>query len=378
MPFTSQRAKIVLTAKEKQVLTAISKSRTEPKSRIERAQMILGYAEGQSINSLAKRLDTNRPKIERTVDRAVGYGVLTALNDLPRKGAAPKITKEARAWFLSIACTKPKDLGLASEFWTYQAMAKYIRDNCEEAGHPSLNQLQKGTVSKLLAKSDVKPHKQTYYLEKKDPNFSVKMSQVLHVYKEVELFKADKKPSEMIAILSYDEKPGMQAVENISPELSPVPGKYPNWGRDYEYKRHGTLSLLASIDLLTGKIYAQVKDRHRSKEFVEYLKGLNELYPKGFKIKIILDNHSSHISKETQAFLKTIPNRFEFVFTPVHASWLNLIEVFFSKMTRSFLRGIRVKSKDELQNRILKYIDEVNQMPTVFKWKWKMENIIIA
>ncbi len=378
MPFTSERAKIVLTAKEKQALKAISKSRTEPKSRVERAQMILGYSEGQSISSLAKRLGTNRPKIERTIDRAVGYGVLTALNDLPRKGATPKITKEARTWFLSIACTKPKDLGLASEFWTYQALAKYIRDNCKEAGHPSLGQLQKGTVSKILAKSDVKPHKQSYYLEKKDPNFSVKMSQVLHVYKEVELYKTDKKTSEMIAILSYDEKPGMQAIENISPELSPVPGKYPNWGRDYEYKRHGTLSLLASIDLMTGKIYAQVKSRHRSKEFVEYLKGLNKLYPKGFKIKIILDNHSSHISKETKAFLKTIPNRFEFIFTPVHASWLNLIEVFFSKMTRSFLRGIRVKSKDELKNRILKYIEEVNQMPTVFKWKWKMDNIIIA
>ena len=379
MPFKSQRAKIILTAKDSEQLQTISKSRTESKSRVERAQMILGYAQGEPINSLAKRLGTNRPKIERTVDRAIGYGALTALNDLPRKGATPKISKEDRAWFLSIACTKPKVLGFAAERWTYQALADYIRGHCEQAGHPSLAKLQKGTVSKLLAKSDLKPHKQSYYLEKKDPDFSVKMSQVLHVYKEVELYKSNKaSQKEMVAIFSYDEKPGIQAIENIAPDLPPVPGKYSSWASDYEYKRHGTLSLLASIDLLTGKIYAQVKERHRSKEFVEYLKGLDELYPKAVKIKIILDNHSSHISKQTKQYLKTVPNRFAFIFTPVHASWLNLIEVFFSKMTRSFLRGIRVKSKQELQNRILKYIDEVNQMPTVFQWKWKMEDINIA
>ncbi len=378
MPFESKRAKISFTTKEQQTLEVISKSRVEAKSRGERAKMLLGYWKGQSINSIAKQLGTSRPKVERTVDRAIGYGILTSLNDLPRKGATPKITNEARAWFLSIACTKPKDLGMASEFWTYNALAKYVRGNCKQAGHLSLGEIQKGTVSKILSKSDVKPHKLSYYLEKKDPDFDRKMSQVLHVYKEVALYKANKPEGSMIAILSYDEKPGMQAIENTATDLSPIAGKHPNWGRDHEYKRHGTVSLLASIDLITGKIYARVEDRHRSREFVEYLKGLDELYPVSFKIKIILDNHSAHISKETKAFLKTVPNRFEFVFTPVHASWLNLIEVFFSKMTRSFLRGIRVKSKKELKDRILKYINEINEMPTIFKWKWKMEDLTIA
>jgi len=378
MPFKSKRAKITLSTIEQQTLESISRSRVDAKSRVERAKMILCYWKGESINSIAKKLGTNRPKIERTVDRAIGYGVLTSLNDLPRKGATPKITNEARAWFLSIACTKPKNLGMASEFWTYNALAKHVRDHCKQAGHPSLSKIQKGTVSKILSKSDVKPHKLSYYLEKKGPDFDRKMSQVLHVYKEVALYKAKKAEQPMVAILSYDEKPGMQAIENIAPDLSPMLGKHPNWGRDYEYKRHGTLSLLASIDLITGKIHARVENRHRSKEFVAYLKDLDQLYPASFKIKIILDNHSAHISKETKAFLKTVPNRFEFVFTPVHASWLNLIEVFFSKMTRSFLRGIRVKSKEELSNRILKYIDEINEMPTIFKWKWKMNDLTIG
>ena len=378
MPFESQRPKIKLTAKEHEVLTTISKSRTEAKSRVERARMILAYANDESINSIANKLNTNRPRVERTIDRATGFGVLTALNDLPRKGTTPKITKEAIVWFLSIACTKPKDLGFASELWTYESLAKYIRDNCHDAGHPSLEKISKGTVSKILSKSDVKPHKIAYYLEKKDADFDIKMTQILHVYKEVELYKAKGDSEHMVAILSYDEKPGIQAIENIAPDLAPKPKIHPTWGRDYEYKRHGTVSLLASIDLLNGKIFGQIHDRHRSKEFVGFLKGLDELYPPDFKIKIILDNHSSHISKETKTFLKTVPNRFEFVFTPTHASWLNIIEVFFSKMTRTFLRGLRVESKTELKERILKYLDEVNEMPTIFKWKWKMEDIIVG
>lgn len=378
MPFKRKRAEIVLSSKDRDTLITISKSRTEAKSKVDRSKMLLAYSAGNSINSIAKTLNTNRPKVERTIDKAIEFGAITALTDLPRKGSPPRITKEAKAWLLSIACTKPKDLGFASEFWTYSALAKYVRENCKNSGHPSLHKVQKGTVSKILSKSDVKPHKISYYLVKKDADFEKKMTQVLHVYKEVELYKTMAKEQPMTAIFSYDEKPGIQAIQNIASDLSPGPGVYPYWSRDYEYKRLGTLSLLASIDLLTGKIYGEVHDRHRSKEFIEYLNGLNKLYPPEFKIKIILDNHSSHISKETRAFLKTVPNRFEFVFTPVHASWLNLIEVFFSKMTRSFLRGIRVNSKQELKERLLMYIEEINQMPTVFKWKWKMNDLSIC
>jgi len=377
MPFKSKRPELVLTNKEKEELERISRSRNESKVHVERSQILLFYSQGRSINSIAKEMNTNRPRIERTVDKAMSFGVLTALNDLPRKGANPKITKEAKAWLISIVCTKPKDFGLSPEFWTYSQLVKYIRENSHKAGYPTLEKISKGTISKILAKSDIKPHKMTYYLEKKDPEFEKKMAQVLHVYKEVEMFKKENNKGTKMAILSYDEKPGIQAIGNIAADLKPIPKLYSNWARDYEYKRYGTLSLLASIDLLTGEVYGEVHERHRSREFVEFLKNLDSKYEKDVKIKIILDNHSAHVSKETKAYLKTVPSRFEFVFTPVHASWLNLIEVFFSKMTRSFLRGIRVKSKKELKDRILKYIKEVNEMPTIFSWKWKMDGIVI-
>ena len=129
------------------------------------------------------------------------------------------------------------------------------------------------------------------------------------------------------------------------------------------------------MDLLTGEIIPLVSDTHKSMDFIQFLKILNNKYPKGDKIRIILDNHSAHTSKETQQYLNTVPGRFELIFTPKHGSWLNLIESFFSKMTKQMLRGIRVKSKDELIERIYKYINEINTEPVVYRWKYKMDEI---
>ena len=147
-------------------------------------------------------------------------------------------------------------------------------------------------------------------------------------------------------------------------------------------KRQGWLfnpvSLLGGIDLHTGEVHALVRDRHRSREFIEFLKILDEKYPDDWIIRIVLDNHSSHISKETKNYLKTKPNRFHFVFTPTHGSWLNLVESFFSKIARSFLRHIRVDSKMELVERIYQGIDEINKAPVVFRWRYKMDEIAVV
>src|SRR6266436_5709989 len=113
--------------------------------------------------------------------------------------------------------------------------------------------------------------------------------------------------SKRVAIVSYDEKPGIQALATTAPDLPPEPGVHATFARDHEYKRHGTVSLLAGIDLLTGKVHAFVKDRHRSREFIEFLKLIDAAYPTHTAIKLILDNHSAHISKETRAWLAEQP-----------------------------------------------------------------------
>jgi transposase len=192
------------------------------------------------------------------------------------------------------------------------------------------------------------------------------------------LREAGRDVSSMIAILSYDEKPGIQAIGTTSVDLPAVPGTYSTILRDYEYVRRGTVSLLAGIDLLTGTVHGLPVDRHRSREFIQFLQIVDSAYPKTATIRMILDNHSAHISKETRGYLASVPNRFDFVFTPKHGSWLNIVETFFAKMAHTFLRSIRVESKQELKDRMLKYLDEVNAEPVVFRWRWTLGSIAEA
>jgi hypothetical protein len=185
---------------------------------------------------------------------------------------------------------------------------------------------------------------------RRDPEFKEKMAEVLCIYREVKIIKetaatSKKKPNDAVAVVSYDEKPGIQAIATTAADLPPEPGVHTTFARDYEYKRHGTVSLLAGIDLLTGKVHALVKDRLRSREFIEFLNLLDAAYPAHTAIKLILDNHSAHISKRpklgSQINLRAPPCRFEFTFTPTHGSWLNLVEGVFSKLARSIPRHIQ-------------------------------------
>jgi len=361
-------------------LLTISRSRTEPASRVERAQMLLAYREKPSFFAVGQRLGVHHQTVQRCIERALAYGPLMALDDRPRPGKEPTITPEAKAWLVSLACDKAKEHGYPHELWTTRLLARHAREHAPAAGHECLANLVQGTVCKILGQEEIKPHKVRYYLERRDAEFEQKMAEVLCVYREVQILKKAaakakkaKKPGKPVTIVSYDEKPGIQAIATTAPDLPPVPGTYATFARDYEYKRHGTLSLLAGIDLLTGKVHALVKERHRSREFIEFLKLLNAAYPAGTAIKLILDNHSAHISRETQAWLATQPaGRFAFTFTPKHGSWLNLIEGFFSKFARSVLRHIRVTSKQELKERIMLGIKDVNRYPVIHTWSYKL------
>jgi transposase len=377
MPFRSSRASLTLSAEEKERLSEISRSRTDSKQGTERAKILLAYAQGFSVSEIAREQRTNRPRVERTIDKALQFGAVPSLHDLAGRGRKPEKTSEAIAWVVALACQKPKDLGYAAELWTTSSLAQHIRMHCEQAGHPSLRKLARGTVSKILAGHDLRPHKVRYYLERRDPDFDSKMMQVLCVYRQVEMLRSSEgEPG--VAILSYDEKPGIQAIGTTGPDLPPVPSLHQAHAREFEYVRFGTLSLLAGIDLSTGHVHGLVTERHRSREFIEFLTMVHDYYPATTRIRVILDNHSAHVSKETRAFLATRPNRFEFIFTPTHGSWLNLIETFFSKLARSILRGIRVESKEDLKHRIELALRELNESPVVFRWKYKLDELSVT
>src|SRR5438067_5177265 len=371
-----QAVELAMSEAEIEALTALSRSRTEPASRVSRATMLLAYRENPSFFAVGRRLGVHHQTVQRCVERAVAYGALAALDDRPRPGKEPVITPEAKAWLVSLACDKAKEHGYPHELWTTRLLARHAREHGPTAGHECLAKLVQGTVCKILGHEEVKPHKVRYYLERRDAQFEQKMAEVLCVYREVQVLKKaakSRKSCKPVAIVSYDEKPGIQAIATTAPDLPPVPGVHPTFTRDHEYKRQGTLSLLAGIDLLTGKVHALVKDRHRSREFIEFLELLDAAYPTRTAIKLILDNHSAHISRETRTWLAAQPaGRFEFTFTPKHGSWLNLVEGFFSKFTRSVLRHIRVTSKHELKQRIIAGIEDVNRYPVIHSWSYKL------
>ena len=261
-------------------LTRIARSRTEPASWVERARMLLAYRESPSFYAVGRSIGVTHQTVERCVRRAQTFGVMAALDDSPRPGREPVITEEARTFVVDLACRKAKDLGYPHELWTTRLLAGHIREHGPKAGHACLSTLAQGTLCKILAAQEVKPHKMRYYLERRDPEFEAKMAEVLCVYREVELLKqsggeqqAGEAPE--VAIVSYDEKPGVQAIGTTAPDLPPVPRRRPSFSRDHEYVRRGTLSLLAGIDLVTGIVHASVEERHRSREFVAFLQKLD-------------------------------------------------------------------------------------------------------
>lgn len=368
----TKRAELHLTTPQRDKFDQLSNSRTAPLREVQRAKILLHYANNIPILQIQKLVNVSRPTIYKCIDKALATGADAGLKDFYHRPFEPTIDDAAKAWVINIACTKPKDHGLAAELWTLSELAKYTRNHAPSAGYVSLSKAAKATVWRILSANDIRPHKIKYYLERRDPDFDLKMQEVLMVYQEVNLQNdqqsTDNSPPGVITV-SVDEKPGVQAIKNIAADLPPKPKQHSSVGRDYEYKRLGTVSILAALDLHTGKILAQIHDRHRSREFIELLKELDAYYPKASTIRIVLDNHSAHVSKETMKYLASRPGRFVYVHTPKHGSWLNLIESAFSKMARSFLRHIRVSSKNELKERILKGIKEINAAPVVFRWK---------
>lgn len=373
--------RITISEEDVAYLKSLIKTRTIQSQVVDRARILLWKSEAKTDKAIADGLGISVNTVRRCVDRYLNSGIDLAIFDDERSGRPVEITDDAKAWIVSTACQKPCDLGYAAELWTLSALHRHIQAHAEEAGYPRLKAVTKPWLQKYLKKMDIKPFRIKYYLERKDPDLEDKMHDVLLVYKQVEMqFGEDgtvtiPESGHQTHTVSYDEKPGIQAIANKYPDHTPTKENgYVR--RDYEYVRLGTLSLLAGIDLLTGNVIPLVSQTHKSCDFIEFLKILDAKYPESDTIRLILDNHSAHTSKETRRFPATLPEgRFVFVFTPTHTSWLNMIESFFSKMTKQMLKGIRVNSKDELSERIYRYFDEINADPIVYHWTYKMDEI---
>src|SRR3979490_2831206 len=221
----SRRSKLVLSDEDRTELEQFSRSRTLPHREAQRAAIILGYYAGESIASMGRRLGMTRLSVSKWVAKALAVGPMAALKDSYHRPKEPAIGDDAKAWVVHLACSKPKDLGYAAEVWSRQALARHVREHAVKAGFPVLSRAAKATVHRILAEQPLHPEKVKYYLERRDPDFDAKMREVVLVYQEVALQnerRANGGASSRIITVSVDEKPGLQAIANTSPDLPPV------------------------------------------------------------------------------------------------------------------------------------------------------------
>ena len=216
MPFATKRQPLRLTADEKQRLEVLRRSRSAEKRETLHAAILLDLANGMSDNAVASRNGVNRHTVALCVRKFLQFGLDAALGELPRPGKSRQIPDDAIAWVLHCACQKPKDLGYSYELWTYALLQRHVRKHCLEASHPSLLQLSRSRLHRILTQGEIRPHRIRYYVERRDPEFEPKMVEVLHVYKEVDIVNHElvggtlKEPA--VVTISYDEKPGIQAL----------------------------------------------------------------------------------------------------------------------------------------------------------------------
>src|SRR3954466_14024327 len=209
-----QAVELAMTDEEIENLASIARSRSEAARRVERAQILLAYRQKPSFFAVGQELGQHHQTVQRCIERALAYGPVAALDDRSRPGKEPTITPEAKAWLVSLACDKAKDHGYPHELWTTRLLARHAREHGAVAGHACLANLVQGTVCKILGKEEIKPHKVRYYLENRDAEFEQKMAEVLCVYRQVAVLRKakSKRRGRSVAIISSDEKPGIQAI----------------------------------------------------------------------------------------------------------------------------------------------------------------------
>jgi len=339
--------KLAISDSDRVYLESLVRSRTSQAQFVQRARIILLKASGMPIDEIADKVGIDRKTVMLCINKYKENGADSALCDAPGRGRAHEITEEEKSWIVNIVCQRPYDLGCPEEAWTYTRLADYINKNAEAAGFPRLSTISRSGIRNILDDEEIKPGKIRFYLKKNNSDSEIKTREILVLFKQIET--------------QLDEEGQIRPSGEII--INSVP-----------YVRHGTFSLLAGIDLFSGEAITLITETQESSDFSDFLKMLDVKFAKDEIIRLILDNFSARRSKETRAFLAGMPGRFEFVFTPIHGSWLNVIENFFTKISRQILKGIRVSSKEELAKRISQYFNDINEEPVLFSFKYKIND----
>ena len=331
-------------------LERLTRSRITPHRVVERAQIVLASAEGEPGSVICERLSVSRPTVTLWLDRYESEGVSGLLSDRPRSGRPKEITPADEAAIIDRTLhTKPP--GEESTHWSTRLMAK-------ATGY------HHATIARIWRSNGLKPHRVDWFKLSRDPEFVAKLRDVVGLYLH---------PPERAVVFAFDEKSQIQALDRTQPGLPLKKGRAGTMTHDY--KRHGTTTLFAALDVVTGELLRDCMPKHRHQEFLKFMRQIDHSVASELSIHVVLDNYATHKHPAVKRWLERHP-RVQFHFTPTSASWLNLVERFFSELTERKLRRLAVTSVDELVDAITRYIDRRNENPTPFIWTATVRQIM--
>jgi transposase len=335
------RTRFSLTAAQRDELHAHLRRRNLPASVATRMRIVLLLDAGASYNDIQEKLDTTAPTIALWKSRYRAEG-LVGLATFPPGQPPRKLTPQLRARILAKTQQAPPD---GSTHWSLRKMAQLMG-------------VGKDLVRQVWREADLKPHRLDRYMASNDPQFEAKAAAIIGLYLQ---------PPQHAAVFCVDEKSAIQALDRLDRRLPLSPGRAERHG--FEYYRHGTLSLYAALNPQTGEVIGQTAPRHTSQEFVAFLSAVVATQPAEREIHIILDNLSAHKTPLVNEFLGQHRN-VQLHFTPTYSSWLNQVEIWFSKLEREVIaRGI-FTSVSDLRRKILRYIRLYGKSAKPFQWKY--------
>jgi transposase len=339
---------VTLTAEQRTILTKWSRGRRTPARLVLRAKIVLAAADGRENKVIAASLGCMRRTVGTWRNRFAEQGLAGIEQDAPRGGRTPAVRSDKEA---EIIRKTTQETPPNATQWSTRSMARAVG-------------VSKDTVQRVWRDNGLKPHRTKGFKVSNDPHFAEKLVDVVGLYLN---------PPEHALVLSCDEKSQIQALDRTQKSLPMFPGRLKTLTHDY--KRNGTTTLFAAIELAEGKIIAECMPRHRHQEWIKFLKKIDAETPPELDLHLIVDNYATHKHPKVKSWLKR-HKRIHMHFIPTSSSWLNVIERWFRDITHDRLRNSVFKSVPQLIDAILAYIDHHNANPTTFVWTKKAEDIL--
>ena len=352
---TRPKAKAIrLKRKTRSALAAMARSTSAPYRSVQRAKIILHAADGLGNEEISRRLGITDDMVRKWRGRFAATGNLASLDDKPRSGRPARIPVEVRCQLIKLACQRcGDDRSPFRTIWTYDTLGNALA--LETGCYLSMSE-----IGRILRTADLRPHRMRLWLHSPDPDFQPKVEAVCRLYTQ---------PPKGATILCIDEKTCIQALARRFPGRPPAPGHLGRY--EFEYKRNGTVTLLAAFNVRTGKVCGECRARRTAADLAEFMVAIARKYPTG-DVYIIWDNLNVHCGPAWEKFNAAHGGRFHFVYTPKHASWMNQVEIWFGILQRRIIRYGSFASRASLVERIDGFIAHWNRYEAhPFNWKFR-------